>query len=36
VRSFLAAVWAFTKDAVTIAPKVLELAERLGLRLPPP
>lgn len=36
VRSFLAALWTFTKDAATVAPKVLELAERLGLRLPPP
>ncbi len=34
LKAFAAALWAFTKDLATVAPKVLELAERLGLKLP--
>lgn len=35
VKAFLAAMWQVTKDVATVAPKVLELAEKLGYPLLP-
>jgi hypothetical protein len=34
LKAIAAGLWTFTKDLATVAPKVLEIAEKLGLRLP--